>query len=324
MSLGRAALPLVCACMAAGGRPAAAQAPATSNGRVQLEVEGCPAGTAAGVRRVLGVEIGDLLLESFDGETPDAERLAIRCAGDLASVEAAGLSGGPPTERVLRLDDFPGDAAPRALALLGVALLAARSAAVRDRILRRQTATVTAAPSAPPPAPPDLRAGAAAVGRTFLARGGAFLFGGRLQATSAVRTWGAIGGDLEFAAGREAVADVGQTTAMLMSGAATLSLRASRARWRATAGVGGRLGLFRESGRSADPARVVSQTFIRRWGGPIASAGLAATLGRWALTLGGEVGWSVSSVDETAAGVTAFAVRGPWLALSAGADLRVR
>ena len=52
------------------------------------------------------------------------------------------------------------------------------------------------------------------------------------------------------------------------------------------------------------------------------NASLSGTLGRLALTLGGEAGWSLSSVDEVAAGATAIAVRGPWVALCIGADLR--
>src|ERR1035438_6996654 len=136
----RGALPIAWALIAANALPAIAQDRASpSSGHVELEVEGCPTVPTAAVRRVLGIEIGDLLLEPSTGEVQDVDRLIIRCAGNFAAVEATGISGGAATERILRLDDFPGDAAPRALALLGVELLAARSAAVRERILRRRT-----------------------------------------------------------------------------------------------------------------------------------------------------------------------------------------
>jgi len=301
-----------------------------TRGHVQLEVVGCPAVPTAVVRRVLGIEIGDLLLDDSNGEVGDAERLTIRCAGNFAVVEAQGPSTEPPTERILRLDDFPGDAAPRALALLGVELLAARSAAVRERILRRQAEAApaiqnVATPSlsrAPGPGRSDLRIGAAGVWRRFMENAGASAFGGRVEVSSTAMKLGVVGGDVEIVAGSKDVDNVGQTTALLISSGALFGLSAGQHRWRATVGVGGRIGLVRESGRSDDPTNVSSSTFIRPWGGPMVNAHLSAALGRLALTIGGEAGWSLSSIDEVAAGATAIAVRGPWIAFSIGADFR--
>lgn len=308
----------------------AQQSASASAGHVQLNVKGCPAVPTAVVRRVLSIEIGDLLLGDSDGEADDAERLTIRCAGNFASVEAHGPSGEPPTERILRLDDFPGDAAPRALALLGVELLAARSAAVRERILRRQAgaAPVIQTVDTPPPLRPlglpqgEVRIGAAGVSRIFVQQAGASALGGRVEASSTAMRFGVISGDAEIAAGSRDVENIGRTTALLISSGVTFGLFAGRRHWRAAVGLGGRIGLVRESGSSADPTHISGSTFVRPWGGPMLNAGLSRTLGRLALTLGGEAGWSLSSVDEVAAGATAIAVRGPWVALSIGADLR--
>jgi hypothetical protein len=329
--LGGAALFCASVSIAATPSPAAAQESASpTRGHVQLEVIGCPAVPAAIVRRVLSVEIGDLLLDGSAGEAGDAERLIIRCAGDFASLEAHGPSAEPPTERILRLDDFPGDAAPRALALLGVELLAARSAIVRERILRRQTGAAPAIQTAgtpPPPRPPEpdhrqLRIGAAGVWRTFVQQAGATTFGGRVEASSIALAFGVVGADAELSASSKDVASVGRTTALLLSGSATFGLSAARRRWSAGVGLGGRIGLVHESGSSADPARISAASFTRPWGGPMLNARLSATLGRLAVTLAGEAGWSLSSIDEVAAGATAIAVRGPWVAVSLGADLR--
>jgi hypothetical protein len=329
-----AALPIAWALIAAGALPAIAQERASpSSGHVELEVKGCPAVPTAAVRRVLGIEIGDLLLEASAGDVQDVDRLIIRCAGNFAAVEATGISGGAPTERILRLDDFPGDAAPRALALLGVELLAARSAAVRERILRRRTgaaapAVETVAASPPSAALPTLggrevRIGVAAVARTFLAQAHPVAFGGQLQASATAMRFGLVSGDVEFVAARKDVDNVGETTALLVSGAATFGPFIGGRRWRAAAGLGARGGLVRESGSSADPARISSSAFVRPWGGPVLSATLSGTLGRRvALAINGEAGWSLSSIDEMAAGVTAISVRGLWVALSIGADLR--
>ena len=43
-------------------------APRPSSGHVELEVKGCPAVPTAAVRRVVGIEIGDLLLETSAGD----------------------------------------------------------------------------------------------------------------------------------------------------------------------------------------------------------------------------------------------------------------
>jgi len=336
------ALPAAWALIAVWASPAIAQeTPSPSSGQIELEVRGCPSVPTAAVRRVVGIEIGDLLLETAAGDGRDVDRLGvdrldvdrliIRCAGNFASVEATGISGGAPTERILRLDDFPGDTAPRALALLGVELLAARSAAVRARILRPQKsagppAVEIVAASSPSssaaPAARQVRVGVAGVWRRFVGQDGPSAFGGRVQASTTAMRRGLLGGDLEFAAARKTVDSVGETTAWLISGAVTFGIFAGGSRWRTAVGLGGRIGLVRESGSSANPSQISSSTFVRPWGGPILNASLSRTLGRAAVTIGGEAGWSLSSIDEMAAGVTAIAVRGPWVAVSIGADLR--
>jgi hypothetical protein len=328
--LGRTAVSFAWVWFAATASVAAAEESSpVGEGRVQLEVEACAAVPAAVVRRVVSVEIGDLLLDDAGGEPGAAERLIIRCAGNFASVEARGPSGEAPTERLRRLDDFPGDAAPRALALLGVELLAARSAAVRERILRRQVGAspavpaVVITPAAPPgPAAREMRIGVAGVWRSFLQQAGASAFGGRLEVGTGATRRGLLTGDIELAVGSKDVINVGQTTASLLSSGVAFRLYAGRDRLRGEVGLGGRIGLVWESGSSADPAQVSASSFVRPWGGPMLNASLVTTLGHLALMMGGEAGWSLSSIDELAAGATAIAVRGPWVALSIGADLR--
>jgi hypothetical protein len=331
VNVAAAAHALLCAWFAATAAP---QSPPASNGRVRVQVADCPGVPTEDVRRVLSVEIGDLLVDSSSADARDADALIIRCAGNLAFVEASG-GGVAPIERIFPLDDFPGRAAPRALALLGVELLAARSAAVRERILARQSGHATSVPAvetAAPPAPAappakhgrDVRIGLAAVDRSFGASNGASALGGRIEATAPVLAFGLASADLELVAQQKDVAGEGRTAAWLMSAGATLGAFVGRGRWRAALGLGARVGLVRESGTAADPTRVTTATFVRPWGGPMLSARLSGTLGRVGLTVGGEAGWSLPSIDELAGGATAIAVAGPWLAFSIGADLRVR
>ena len=328
MNVRTAALLAAWASVAVRAAPAIAQGPpAPSTGHVELEVKGCPAVPTDAVRRVVSIEIGDLLVGTADADGQDIDRLTIRCAGNFAFVEATGSSGGPPIERIVRVDDFPGDAAPRALALLGVELLAARSAAVRARILRPQKAfppaggtVVASLPS--PVAEHQVRIGAAVVWRTFVTRDSPAAVGGRVQASTTAMTHSLISGDLELVGARKSVYNVGQTAAWFLSAGATFGKFAGRDRWRAAVVVGGRIGLVYESGISAEPARISGSTSVRPWGGPILSASLSRKVGPVALTISGEAGWSLSSIDEMAAGATTISVGGPWLAVSIGADLQ--
>ncbi|HVZ89392.1 MAG TPA: hypothetical protein VHG72_20690 [Polyangia bacterium] len=338
MNARTAAAAVACFFLAVRGPAARAQVAASPpGGRVELEMQGCPAVSTAAVRRVLSVEIGDLLLDApAGGGAADSDRLIIRCAGDVAAVEATGSSGAAPTERILRLDDFPGDAAPRALALLGVELLAARSATVRARILHpRPTVVAPAAPAVESvvrsPAldaradsgPYQARLGLAAVWRTFVTPDARPAFGARLYGSRPVWGRGLAGGDLELVEARKTVENVGEATAALLSGAATLGAFTGGRRWCLAGGLGGRLGLVRESGSSAAPANVTSEAHWRPWGGPTASATLSGWVGRVDVAVGGEAGWSLSSIHEVAAGATAIAIRGPWLAAWMGVGLRL-
>jgi hypothetical protein len=201
---------------------------------------------------------------------------------------------------------------------------------VRERILRAQAGEgtpvveATAAPPAPRSATTEreLRIGLAGVWRTFVEQAGATALGARLEASATAIRLGLVSGDLEIAAARRDIDSVGQTDAWLFSGRAAWGMRAGRRRWRGTLELGGRIGLVRESGRSATPLQVSASSFVRPWGGPTLSAGLSGAVGPFALTMAGEAGWSLSSVDEMAGGVTAIAIRGPWVAIAVGADLR--
>ena len=96
MIAGVAALAVASTWFAAAASLAVAQPsrPAAS-GRVRLEIASCPGVPTEGVRRVLSVEIGDLLLAPFEGDARDADGLTIRCAGNLAFVEQPAAASRP-------------------------------------------------------------------------------------------------------------------------------------------------------------------------------------------------------------------------------------
>ena len=139
---------------------AAAVIGAAASGGVIVEVEDCPSLDQAALRQLVAIEIGDLLLPPH-AKVPLArqDRVTIRCDGVRVHLVVAVAAGGaPPVERTLNAADFPGDAAPRVLALAGVEMLAASSPTVRRRVDARQGIAATPATPATP-SPRTLAAG---------------------------------------------------------------------------------------------------------------------------------------------------------------------
>jgi hypothetical protein len=215
-------------------------------------------------------------------------------------------------------------------------LLAARSSIVRERMASRQKSapppTTRAAPSPPPPkvSPREMRIGLAGVWRTFLVGQGAAAVGGQAQLSSTIgRRWQAAG-DVEIAGTWDKVASqpgalkerIGETSAMLLSCGTALGLRGGSSSLGASFGLGGRLGIARLSGNSADTARIDGRTVWRPWGGPMAVASAFAALGRFTMTLSAEAGRSLLAAEGQVGGATAIAIRDFWVAIALGAAYR--
>jgi hypothetical protein len=301
----------------------------SGDGRFALEIKACPKVPTESVRRILSIEIGDLLLAESDGMPADGDRLTIRCVGNFAWVQAAGQAGSAPFEQIVSLNDFPGDAAPRALALAGLELLASLSSTVRVRMANKHhaappLATSVVGTSEPGPAPAastrETRIGLAGTWRGFLAERGASAWGGQARALSTVgRIW-QLAADAEVAGARNQAASMGETRALLLSCAASLGVHGGSGAIRTSLGLGGRFGFARLWGNSADPASITGATVWHPWGGPMVTASALGRLGRFALGLSAEVGRSLSEANGLAGGVTAIAVRGSWVAISLAVD----
>jgi hypothetical protein len=312
-----------------------------TDGRFALEIKACPAVSTEDLRRILGIEVGDLLIGEAEGVPAGADRLTIRCAGNFAWIEAVGPGDQNPLEQILRLDGFPGDAAPRALALAGLELLAARSSVVRERMdAKRSPPPVSPSePRRPPtaassklaaphvrPRPAasarETRVGVAVSWRKFLLEHGASAWGGQLQASTTLGRMWQVAGDADVARAHDQAGSLGETTGTLLSSGATFGVR-SRGRYYGTScGLGGRVGGVRLSGTSAHPATVSAASVWRPWGGPMAAASFWGGLARLALTLRAEAGYSLLAPEGQAGGVTVVSLRGPWAAIAVGASIR--
>jgi hypothetical protein len=336
-------------------------------GRFSLEIKSCPTVSAQAVRRILGIEIGDLLLGEGDSLSVAHDRLTIRCVGHFARIEAAGPSLATPFEQAVDLEAFPEDAVARALALAGLELLSTMSSAVRTRLstpplpaqppksppaassppvqppksppavpsppvqpqAQPQPPTPPpAAPAAPKPppqmkqAPPpsrrDTRLGLAGSWRTFLRDRGLSLWGGKLEASTTLGDLWLVTADADVAGARNRVEGVGTVDALSFSSGLSFGARLQSGSWGASVGMGGRLGLIRMTGQSANSTAVSASYGQRPWGGPLAMACASTRLGRFSLMLSAEAGYSFLVFDGLADGKTAALVGGPWIAVGLG------
>ena len=312
-------------------------APAT----VALDTSSCPQVPAAAIRRIVGIEIGDLLAEPGGVAPAGGTWLAIACDNGSAWLEARRAGSDNPfagsdeaVQRVLRLADFPGDAAPRALALAGVEMLAALDPAVRQRIQIRQS-PATSPPSPPPPPPPappaasvERAAGAdrslapvgiavSAVRREFVGAGNVGGWGGRLDVDRGLGDLFVLGADVELTGARTAVT-LGEASALLMSAGAFGGLRAAGARVAGSLSLGARFGLAALDGTPAGGSGAIGGSALRPWWGPALAArgwiqagavGFVATL---------EAGVAVRGAQGLADGSTILAVDGGWLVAGIG------
>jgi hypothetical protein len=285
-------------------------------GRVGLSVESCPSVPVAAVRHILGVEIGDLLLP--EGSPSASLRLTIRCAGNVAWVEAAGEGDAHAVDRTLSLDAFPGDASPRALVLAGLELLAARSPAVRARM--------EANPKPPAELPAvdreprrTLYAGVAGTGRRFFAGPGLSTWGGQARLGWILRPWH-ISADIE-ASGASRDVRLGETSALMLSGSAAFGLIGGPDSRAFSLMLGARMGMARLAGSAADPTNVVASTVLRPWGGPMASLGFLGIFKPLAVVVAMEAGRSLFTAEAQAESATVLTIGGTWVALSLGAAI---
>ncbi len=251
------------------------------------------------------------------------------CDGGAARLEARGAGSDQLVERVLRLADFPGDAAPRALALAGVEMLAALDPAVRERIQIRQS---PAAPPTPPPPPPAPRSASAvhadssvasvgiavsAVRRDFLGAGNVGGWGGRVDVDRGLGDLFMLGADVEVTGARTTVT-LGEASALLVSAGAFGGLRAAGARVAGSLSLGARFGLASLDGTPAGGSGATGGSALRPWWGPALAARGWLRAGAVGFLATIEGGLAVRGAQGLADGSTILAVDGGWLVAGIG------
>jgi hypothetical protein len=303
---------------------------ATSNGgegKFVLDASSCSPIAEAAIRRIVAIEIGDLLIDAgaASQRAPrETDRLQIGCVADVAQVEASAGAGSRRIARSLLLRDFPGDAAPRALALAGLEALAALSPAVRERIQNRPAPPAVRAPAAPaPPGPaaaapaPHVQIGVAIVRRTFPAAEGISTWGARVAWDREIGARWNLAVDLEADGTQTAIA-LGEASALLGSVAGFWGLRLGGRRLGGVLALGWRAGVVRLAGDPTSASGLRGNDVWRPWTGPAFSAGLLVGGRSVAARLFVETGITARGARGLAQGETVVAVSGPWITGGAG------
>jgi len=292
---------------------------------VALDSSGCPAVSEGELRRLVALELGDLLAPASTPATsapmgrPSPARnglaLTVACGGGQATLRAHTADRAQALQRTINLVDFPAGAAPRGLALAGIELLATLDASVRERV----------GESRPPPATPAARASVslALVGlrRQFMGAAGLGAWGGRLDVIVDRRRL-RLDGDLEAAATgtTETIVGLGQARALLGSVGAFAGARfAPAAHLTCSLAAGARFGVARLDGVPDTGSGAVGSAAWRPWGGLALSA--RGTVGgpRLSGVVSLEIGYTALGAEALAATMTVLALRGPWLTVAAGA-----
>jgi hypothetical protein len=158
----------------------------------------------------------------------------------------------------------------------------------------------------------------AASWRTFLRDQGASLWGGKLEASTTLGDLWMVALDADVAGARTRLTGLGTVDALSLSSALTFGVGLRREGWGTGLGLGGRLGLMRLTGRSANGATVSASAAQHPWGGPVVQASALARLGRFSLMFSAEAGYSFGVFDGLAGSRTAVSAGGPWIGLGLG------
>jgi hypothetical protein len=320
--------------------PSRAAEPAR-DGQIVLTVSACGSAFEASLREILVIELGDLLEPDGGVGGVTGESIEIACEADTARIVGRGARG-EVVHNDLRLDTFPGDAAPRAVALAALEALRAVDPTLAERVEARRT---TATPSAPPkvtPAPPPQRGPkrraksgvrsassepsgftrllAGGVARTFLGEPGTLVFGGRLELSRRSASLWDAGVDVDGTFARRTV-ELGVVEARLLSAAAWAGFRAGSSAWSATGGVGARFGLALLSG-AARNTEARGHRSTRPWGGPMLVIRTDAAAGALVLGLAVEGGLAAVGSEGLAGGQPALGFTDGWASVSASAGIR--
>jgi len=303
-------------------------------GNVVLTVRACPDPFEAALRQVLAIELGELLEEPRAGNE-GLESIDIACESAAARISAQSAGGERVVHNDLPFDEFPGDAAPRAVALAALEALRAVDPTLTERIDAQRKRAPAVAPTplkpAPPPpvanpteppnptTPPFTRLLLGGVTRFFLGAPVTTAFGARLELSRRFAAPWDVGLELEGVFARRSVA-LGTVDGRLFSGALWFGARAGGPAWSATAALGGRFGAVLLSGTPDEPARGHDKT--RFFAGPLLVLRGDGATGPLALALVAESGVAIAGAEGLAGGESALGFAGVWLALSANAGVR--
>ena len=325
--------------------------------KVGLDVVACPGAFEAPLRRILVIELGELLDQSEPTIATRRDSIHVACDAQWLRVSARSAGGDQVVHNDLVREAFPGDAAPRAAALAALEALRAVDPTLTARMqtqreksqpepvkLDRAGATVAngataksgargggssatarragkPSPETSPPASPsrrDTRVLAGGVARFLLGDPKTSAFGARLELGQRLGGLWDAGLDVEGAFARRAVG-LGTVEARLLSGAVWFGARAGAA-WGATAALGSRFGIAELSGSPGVLAR--GHRVARPFGGPLLLVRGDGAVGPIAIAIVVEGGLAAIGAQGLAGGTRAISLGAGWITTSANVGIR--
>lgn len=311
--------------------------------QVTLAIDPCVGADEDEVRRIVGVELGALLVAEAKG---DVTQVHVTCNESLTRVDVNDPVTGKVLARSVDLSAASGGGQPRLLALAIAELVsaswieleanpdprvppatlgaspAARAAALETLRERRPPRDAErATPVEPPPEPPRWRALAVFAHRTVFADAGTASWG--VGARAAYDDPGGLGARFDVLADR-AADDVALGTITMSTASASAQVSYARA-WGAlgaSAAAGLRGGVATIHGDPSGERRAVGGDVTSAWGGPIAGASVhARASAALVFELAGEAGWAAVPVSGLVDGASAVSIRGVWVGAQLGVGI---
>ena len=294
---------------------------------VGLELDDCSNLSESRVRELTELELATKVVSP--ASQPLAALVSVRCAEAEVLIRVTDATTGKFVARTFTLTEKNSDVRARAVALAAAELVLtswmelvlskpaepARATAawlVADRraasaLVRRRTERGTRL---------EALTAFAAAGGTFRAMPGAL--GGGVRASFVIGD-SAFGfdGDVSATFAKETT-PLGEVRSNVWSIALRPALRLELGSWTTSVGVGGRAGLARVEGSTADRSVARGRVVAGTWAGPLVHANVGLDYAHFASRLGVEAGFALRAVSGTVDSRDEAGVRGVWILLTLG------
>lgn len=315
-----------------------AQPPPGNHPLVRLSVDPCVGAPVDDVRKIVGVELGALLVPESSPPSGDVTVVTVGCGATTTQLRVDDPITGKSLTREIDLSKEAPSARPRLLALAIVELVSASwteleanptpkvkpVGATASPIAKEAAKKVVADKLPPPPAPPPSLRVEALVGRRwfFPRTGPSNMFGLRIG-DDHIGGFSSLGWMGDVIVEHAGVNDsLGTVNVDLVSASAAIVAHHDTSVLALRAGIGARYGSARISGTPSDATHVESSSLSGVWGGPMIVGGVGFTpLRPLVFEVIFEAGWTATAVRAHVGDPGNVGPSGGWLGASLAVGL---